>query len=111
MKSTVPSQKHEALIQSFGIDYNGEPDVFKKGTVLVRKLVSALDDGKLKQYVIPLYCDLSDENFWKENTEILGLKSLHVYQHKPDSVVPEFLVTKTDSSSSNDDGVRMDLSA
>lgn len=35
---TVSSTKNEILFSQFGINYNNEPEMFKKGTVLVRDL-------------------------------------------------------------------------
>ncbi|KAI4263285.1 MAG: hypothetical protein L6R42_001564 [Xanthoria sp. 1 TBL-2021] len=36
LKGTVASQKHELLFSRFGINYNDEPEQFKKGSVLFR---------------------------------------------------------------------------
>ncbi|KAL7780184.1 hypothetical protein CFE70_010206 [Pyrenophora teres f. teres 0-1] len=36
LKGTVSSEKNEILFKEFGINYNNEPDCFKKGTVLYR---------------------------------------------------------------------------
>jgi hypothetical protein len=36
LKGTVSSNKNEILFKEFGINYNNEPECFKKGTVLYR---------------------------------------------------------------------------
>jgi tRNA(His) 5'-end guanylyltransferase len=36
LKGTVSSDKNEILFKEFGINYNNEPECFKKGTVLYR---------------------------------------------------------------------------
>lgn len=45
---TVSSDKHEILFKEFGINYNNEPEVFKKGTLLVRELeTGSVDETEL----------------------------------------------------------------
>lgn len=82
MRGTLASDKNELLFAEFGLNYNNEPPMFRKGTVLIRKLCKTPGDGKLRQVVLPFYTDLIGDMFWKENPEILGLKSLQIY-HKP----------------------------
>jgi len=53
--------------------------VFRKGTTLIRKLVPD-GTGRLKSAVIPLIDDIISDRFWKENPEVIGLKSLATYQ-------------------------------
>ena len=40
LSGTVSSDKNEILFKEFGINYNNEPDCFKKGTVLYRDVRS-----------------------------------------------------------------------
>ena len=82
MRGTLASDKNELLFSEFGLNYNNEPPMFRKGTVLIRKLCKTPGDGKLRQVVLPFYTDLIGDVFWKENPEILGLKSLQIY-HNP----------------------------
>lgn len=42
LKGTVSSDKNEILFKEFGINYNNEPECFKKGTVLYRDVRDAL---------------------------------------------------------------------
>ena len=45
----------------------------------MRKLVSN-GIGRLKPTVVPLNDDIIGDRFWKENPEVIGLKSLGTYQ-------------------------------
>lgn len=36
--------------------------------------------GRLKQAVVPLVDDIIGDRFWKDNPEIIGLKSLEKYE-------------------------------
>lgn len=36
LSGTVSADKNEILFQEFGINYNNEPECFKKGTILYR---------------------------------------------------------------------------
>ncbi|CUM64159.1 uncharacterized protein PRCAT00001751001 [Priceomyces carsonii] len=40
LMGTVSSDKNEILFKDFGINYNDEPDIFKKGTIIVREYES-----------------------------------------------------------------------
>jgi hypothetical protein len=78
----MASDKNELLFSEFGLNYNSEPPMFRKGTVLIRKLCKTPGDGKLRHVVLPFYTDLIGVVFWRENPEILGMKSLQIY-HQP----------------------------
>jgi len=41
LSGTVSADKNEILFSRFGINYNNEPDIFKKGSVLYRDVSSA----------------------------------------------------------------------
>lgn len=79
LRGTLSSHKNELLFQEFGINYNNEPPLFRKGTTLIRKLVPD-GNGRLKPAVVPLVDDIIGDRFWKENPEVIGLKSLATYQ-------------------------------
>ncbi|XP_036139667.1 probable tRNA(His) guanylyltransferase [Monomorium pharaonis] len=79
LKGTMASHKNELLFQEFGINYNNEPPMFRKGTTLIRKLVVD-GTGRLKSAIVPLIDDIIGDRFWKENPEVIGLKSLATYQ-------------------------------
>lgn len=65
--------------------------MYRKGTILIRKLICSPPDGKKKQLILPFYQDVFNNAFWNEHSEILGLKSPPVYngtipeQHKSSS--------------------------
>lgn len=79
MCGTVSSDKNELLFKEFGINYNNEPAICRKGTTLLRKLVPN-EAGRLKPTIVPLVDDIIGDRFWKENPEVIGLKSLGTYQ-------------------------------
>ncbi|KAL6433170.1 hypothetical protein ACFW04_006422 [Cataglyphis niger] len=79
LRGTLASHKNELLFQEFGINYNNEPQLFRKGTTLIRKLVPD-GTGRLKPAIVPLVDDIIGDRFWKENPEVIGLKSLTTYQ-------------------------------
>lgn len=43
LSGTVSSDKNEILFKDFGINYNNEPDCFKKGSVLYRDVSTKFD--------------------------------------------------------------------
>ncbi|XP_012061770.1 PREDICTED: probable tRNA(His) guanylyltransferase isoform X2 [Atta cephalotes] len=90
LRGTLASHKNELLFQEFGINYNNEPPLFRKGTTLIRKLVPD-STGRLKPTIVPLVDDIIGDRFWKENPEVIGLKSLATYQ--PPSLTNSFKST------------------
>ncbi|XP_012271476.1 probable tRNA(His) guanylyltransferase isoform X2 [Orussus abietinus] len=87
LRGTLASDKNELLFQEFGVNYNNEPPTFRKGTTLLRKLVPD-GTGRLRTLVVPLVDDIIGDRFWKENPEVIGLKSLGTYQPPPNTTVP-----------------------
>lgn len=98
LRGTLASHKNELLFQEFGINYNNEPQLFRKGTTLIRKLVPD-GSGRLKSAVVPLVDDIISDRFWKENPEVIGLKSLTTYQ--PPNLVNSIKSTKSVSTPSS----------
>ncbi|KAJ2825330.1 tRNA-histidine guanylyltransferase 1-like [Coemansia erecta] len=75
---TLSADKNELLFSQFGINYNDEPDIFKRGSVLIRgsEMVDVIDRNgvaskRAKGVVLTLHCDIIKEKFWKEHPEIL----------------------------------------
>lgn len=80
LMGTVSSDKNEILFSEFGINYNNEPDMYKKGTTLVREMTGPecdesgmLDRQKQRQtkqrrkaQIVTLHCDIINEQFWTE---------------------------------------------
>ncbi|XP_067001222.2 probable tRNA(His) guanylyltransferase isoform X2 [Anabrus simplex] len=79
LKGTLAADKNELLFTEFGLNYNNEPAIYRKGTILLRKLCKIHEDKKLRQVVVPFFTDMIGDAFWKEHSEILGLKSAQVY--------------------------------
>ncbi|KAL1124460.1 hypothetical protein AAG570_001086 [Ranatra chinensis] len=78
LKGTLASDKNELLFKEFNINYNNLPEIFKKGTTMVRKSVQV--NGKPMHAVIPLHCDIIGNKFWVDNPEILKCGKLPLVQ-------------------------------
>ncbi|KAF5096590.1 hypothetical protein DV451_004180 [Geotrichum candidum] len=87
LKDTFSKDKNEILFSEFGINYNNEPEIFKKGTILLRvtkdvTLKNPQDlserqlqrkEKKLKKAEIQeLHIDLIGDDFWNERPWILN---------------------------------------
>lgn len=82
LKGTVSSDKNEILFSKCGLNYNNEPEIFKKGTILVRECegwIPSQHDQDLSERqkqrhqkkrqnsrVIQLHIDLIKDTFWSE---------------------------------------------
>ncbi|KAF6014028.1 hypothetical protein HII13_000880 [Brettanomyces bruxellensis] len=89
LMGTVSSDKNELLFKEFGINYNDEPEMYKKGTVFIRDVRDTLDlvpnsdvnlskrqverlRGKLRKVTInELHCDIIKEEFWNKRAWLL----------------------------------------
>ena len=60
LKGTFAKDKNEILFSQFGINYNNEPEQFKKGTTLLK------NDQEL-------FCDIIGDQFWTDNKELLKM--------------------------------------
>ncbi|KAK9511064.1 hypothetical protein O3M35_005706 [Rhynocoris fuscipes] len=75
LRGTLAADKNEILFQKFNINYNFEPEIFRKGTTLVRKLVKLPKNDDIRQVICAYHKDIIKNKFWEENSEILQLKS------------------------------------
>lgn len=78
LRGTVSSDKNEILFTEFGINYNNEPEVYRKGTVLLRPfkplepgISSRQTERRLKSrektQIRILHCDIiKNDAFWAE---------------------------------------------
>ncbi|XP_025409803.1 probable tRNA(His) guanylyltransferase isoform X2 [Sipha flava] len=73
---TVSSEKNEILFKECGTNYNNELPIYRKGTVLVRKLIRIPSSKSKKHVVCPLHVDIIGDDFWKEHDEILNLEKI-----------------------------------
>lgn len=73
LRGTFSADKNELLFAEFGINYNNEPAMFRKGTILVRKRIAVPELGSDKErlMVVPLYRDMIQADFWREHSEVL----------------------------------------
>ncbi|KFB50233.1 AGAP011752-PA-like protein [Anopheles sinensis] len=73
LKGTLAKDKNEILFNQFHINYNNEPLMFRKGTILMLKTVMV---GENKQkFIVPIFEDLIGDDFWLRHPEILGKKT------------------------------------
>lgn len=64
LNGTLAKDKNEILFSEFGINYNNEPQQYRKGTTIIK--------DKDKKELLELYCDIiNDAPFWEENAELL----------------------------------------
>ncbi|KAJ0181924.1 hypothetical protein K1T71_002646 [Dendrolimus kikuchii] len=74
---TVSSDKNEILFQEFNINYNNEPEIFKRGTLLIRKQIE-IDDTS-RSVVVAVHDDMLKEKFWKKHSSYLSSKNFKQY--------------------------------
>jgi len=67
LTGTFAKDKNEILFSEFAMNYNDEPDQFKKGTILVK---DPNPEDKKNPY-LELYQDLIGDTFWEEHPELL----------------------------------------
>lgn len=69
---TFSADKNELLFSKFGINYNNLPEMYRKGTILVRKNVHIASlNGKRCQLIVPLFIDLIRDQFWIDHAEVI----------------------------------------
>lgn len=73
---TVSADKNEILFNEFGINYNNEPEIFKRGTLLLWKTVCYKDISKT--VIVDVHNDMLKEAFWKQHSCLLLTKSKDV---------------------------------
>ncbi|XP_032052568.1 probable tRNA(His) guanylyltransferase isoform X1 [Aythya fuligula] len=88
LQGTLAGDKNEILFSEFNINYNNEPLMYRKGTVLIWQKVNEVTTKKIKlpketeeqeievtrtrTKVVPLHCDIIGDQFWEEYPEILA---------------------------------------
>ncbi|KAI9503565.1 tRNA-histidine guanylyltransferase 1-like [Coemansia spiralis] len=78
LSGTLSKDKNELLFGEFGVNYNDELDIFKKGSVLIRnkELIDVIDPNgqvtkRTKVVVCILHCDIIKDAFWNKHPEII----------------------------------------
>lgn len=74
LKDTLSCDKNEILFSEFGINYNNEPELFRKGTVLIWDFPDKADNisGKKRKAILKLNTDIIGEQFWILHPDILA---------------------------------------
>ena len=62
LKGTLAKDKNEILFSDFNINYNSEPEQFKKGTTLIR------EKGKITEHFV----DIIGDAFWNDHPTLLS---------------------------------------
>ncbi|XP_045459064.1 probable tRNA(His) guanylyltransferase [Melitaea cinxia] len=72
---TVSADKNEILYKEFNINYNNEPNIFKRGTLLLRKTL--LNESRMKplSVIVDVHDDMLKDSFWRDNSILLTNKS------------------------------------
>ncbi|XP_034257458.1 probable tRNA(His) guanylyltransferase isoform X2 [Pantherophis guttatus] len=86
LKGTLANDKNEILFSEFNINYNKEPEIYRKGTILIWKKVDEIikkkiktgetdekemEETRMRNKPIPLHCDIIGNEFWEHNPQIL----------------------------------------
>ena len=80
LNGTVSSDKNEILFSLFGINYNNEPEQFRKGTTLYKtKVEIPIEDTvasrgaetKVRTQIEETTCDIIGDTFWSQNPHLL----------------------------------------
>ncbi|GLV41803.1 tRNA-histidine guanylyltransferase [Carabus blaptoides fortunei] len=96
LSGTFAADKNELLFSEFGINYNIEPVIFRKGTILLRKIIKNPMKSNLKpcQVIYPFHKDLIKNQFWDENSEILSGNGVKTYEWNTETKLLPTLVLK-----------------
>lgn len=93
LSGTLSGDKNEILFSQFGINYNDEPEIYRKGSVLVKKSRPARlprkayikskdhekESGKLEENedpVLEMYCDIIGDKFWNDYPHLMGIQAV-----------------------------------
>lgn len=92
---TLSSDKNEILFSEFQTNYNNEPLMYKKGTILLKKKIThPFREGSKKIVVLPLHVDLIQDDFWVKNSELLKLKSGELYSFEDSEKIPDLVLSQ-----------------
>ncbi|XP_076259788.1 tRNA-histidine guanylyltransferase [Rhynchophorus ferrugineus] len=94
---TLSSDKNEILFSEFNTNYNNEPVMFKKGTILVRKKIKHPVTDKNRLVILPLHEDLIQDTFWTTHDEILNIKSCGHYSVPSNCDLPRLVMSQLHS--------------
>ncbi|XP_057816540.1 tRNA(His) guanylyltransferase 1 isoform X1 [Cryptomeria japonica] len=80
LKGTQTQDKNELLFQEFGINYNTLPEIFRKGSCVLRKEVEEIvkhsEAGdpvrRPRKKIVVQHCDIIGNKFWDEHSYLLS---------------------------------------
>lgn len=70
---TVSADKNEILFKEFNMNYNNEPEIFKRGTLLLRKTISN-EETASRKVIVDVHDDMLKAAFWKDHSSLLAEK-------------------------------------
>ncbi|XP_068134385.1 probable tRNA(His) guanylyltransferase isoform X1 [Hyperolius riggenbachi] len=86
LRGTVAAEKNEILFSEFNINYNNEPLIFRKGSIIIKSKVKEISKKVIKlaneekevevsrtrSQPLLLHCDVISDKFWEDYPEILA---------------------------------------
>lgn len=94
LSGTVSSDKNEILFSEFSTNYNNEPVMFKKGTVLIKKVISHPENGQKVTVMVPFHEDIIKDSFWKVNPEILSGGGAGSHEWSETEQIPDLVLVQ-----------------
>ncbi|CAH0725916.1 unnamed protein product, partial [Brenthis ino] len=89
---TVSADKNEILFKEFNINYNNEPNIFKRGTLLLRKPIK--NEELKKTLIVDVHDDMLKNSYWKDNYDILSSKLINNYEGPITHIINEQIGNK-----------------
>ncbi|CAG4998731.1 unnamed protein product [Parnassius apollo] len=98
---TVSGDKNEILFKEFNINYNDEPEIFKRGTLLLKKHINMNESYKCVSVIVDVHDDMLKEKFWTYHKDLLFMKSKQnfIYDGPITEIISEQLQEKYISKS------------
>ncbi|CAG4944495.1 unnamed protein product [Colias eurytheme] len=78
---TVSADKNEILFKEFNINYNKEREIFKRGTILLRQIVSEDTSDKKVTAIVDIHDDMLKEKFWQKHCDLLEPRSKKILSY------------------------------
>ncbi|CAH2104532.1 unnamed protein product [Euphydryas editha] len=93
---TVSADKNEILYKEFNINYNNEPNIFKRGTLLIRKTLLNELTKKPLSVIVDVHDDMLKDAFWKDHNILLthDTKKSHKYEGPKTEIIVEQINNK-----------------
>lgn len=60
------------MFQEFKINYNNEPEIFKRGTILLRKNITV--NNATRSVIVDVHDDMLRKEYWKEHNNMFLMK-------------------------------------